>query len=76
MNRSLDEAVTIEIDVRLLGAVQLGDVESLWDDDIHATNTLQDTDRVGLRRNDTARLEDGTVTVTLPPVSWTALTLA
>lgn len=76
VNRSLDEEVTIEIDVRLLGAVQIRQVDSLWDDDIHASNTLQNTDRVGLRRNDTASLENGTVTVTLPPVSWTALTLS
>jgi alpha-N-arabinofuranosidase len=76
VNRSLDEEVTIDIDVRLLGAVALSHVESLWDDDIHAANTLQDPERVGLRPNGTARLEDGTVTITLPPVSWTALTLA
>ena len=76
VNRSLDEEVTIDIDVRLLGAVTLSHVESLWDDDIHAANTLQDPERVGLRPNETARLEDGTVTITLPPVSWTALTLA
>ena len=35
-----------------------------------------DPERVGLRPNETARLEDGTVTITLPPVSWTALTLS
>ena len=76
VNRSLDEEVTIDIDVRLLGAVTLSHVESLWDDDIHAANTLQEPERVGLRPNETARLEDGTVTITLPPVSWTALTLS
>ena len=76
VNRSLDEEVTIDIDVRLLGAVTLSHVESLWDEDIHAANTLRDPGRVGLRPNETARLEDGTVTITLPPVSWTALTLS
>jgi alpha-N-arabinofuranosidase len=76
VNRSLDEEVTIDIDVRLLGAVTLSNVESLWDDDIHAANTLQDPERVGLRPNESARLEDGAVTITLPPVSWTALTLS
>lgn len=76
VNRSMDEAVTIDIDVRLLGDVTLGEVESLYDDDIHAANTLSEPDRVRLRPNETARLENGTVTITLPPVSWTALTLA
>jgi alpha-N-arabinofuranosidase len=76
VNRSLDEEVTIDIDVRLLGDVHLGRVESIYDDDIHAANTLHEQDRVGVRTNDSARLEDGTVTITLPAVSWTALTLS
>ena len=68
---------TIDIDVRLLGRRDARRAsQSLYDDDIHAANTLQDPERVGLRPNETARLEDGTVTITLPPVSWTALTLA
>ena len=49
VNRSMDEAVTIDIDVRLLGDVRLGEVESLYDDDIHAANTLSEPDRVRLR---------------------------
>jgi len=75
VNRSMDEAVAIEIDVRLLGDVRVREVESLYDDDIHAANTLNEPDRVRLRPNDTALLEDGALTITLPPVSWTALTL-
>ncbi len=47
VNRSLDETVTIDIDVRLLGDVELGEVESLYDDDIHAANTLDDRDTSG-----------------------------
>ena len=51
-------------------------MQSLYDDDIHAANTLAHQDRVQLRPNETGRLADGKVTLTLPPVSWTALTLA
>ncbi|GAA3773423.1 alpha-N-arabinofuranosidase [Microbacterium kribbense] len=76
VNRSLEEAVTIEIDVALLGAVELGSVRTLHDDDMHAANTLGEPDRVGMKHNDTARLVGGVLTLTLPPVSWTALTLA
>lgn len=76
VNRSLEEDVTIEIDVRLLGDVELTSAESLHDDDIHAANTLEQPDRVGVRANESARLSGGTVTVTLPAVSWTALTLS
>ncbi len=76
VNRSLEEDIDIDIDVRLLGDIELGTVQSLWDEDIHATNTLQNPHRVGLRANESARLESGTVRVTLPRASWTALTLA
>jgi alpha-N-arabinofuranosidase len=76
VNRSLDEEITIEVDVRLLGDVDLGDAESLHDDDMHVANTLDGPDRVRPKANTTATLHDGIVAVTLRPVSWTTLTLA
>ncbi len=76
VNRSLDEEVSIDIDMSILGDVSIGSFRTLHDDDIHAVNTLTEQDRVSLRDNDTARVADGVVTVTLPPVSWSALTLA
>ena len=76
VNRSLDTDVTVEIDVALLGEVALRSAQTLHDEDIHAANTLADPDRVGMRDNDSARLSGTTVTVTLPPVSWSALALA
>lgn len=75
VNRSLEEAVEIVVDIALLGDVALRSAESLHDDDIHAANTLSDPERVGLRASETARLADGQLHVTLPPVSWTAVTL-
>ncbi len=75
VNRSLDEEATVEIDVALLGAVEIGSVQTLHDADIHAANTLADPERVGLQANRTAHRDGGVVTVTLPPVSWTAITL-
>ena len=35
----------------------------------------QDQNRVGLKQLDGAVLEEGTLTVTLPPVSWSAVAL-
>ncbi|GAB2846013.1 alpha-N-arabinofuranosidase [Microbacterium insulae] len=75
VNRSLDEEVSLEIDVRMLGAAALRSVRTLHDDDIHAANTLSEPERVTPRSNDSASLEDGTLTITLPPVSWTAVEL-
>ena len=45
------------------------------DDDLHAVNDLSNTERVGLRTNDTVRREGDTITIELPPVSWTAVSI-
>jgi alpha-N-arabinofuranosidase len=42
---------------------------------VYAKNTIDDRERVGLVANETAALADGTLTITLPPVSWTAVAL-
>lgn len=76
VNRSLDDEVTISIDTSRLGDVSLDSIRTLHDVDIHAVNTRDNPDRVELGHNDSSHQSDGLVTVTLPPVSWTALTLA
>jgi alpha-N-arabinofuranosidase len=68
--------VTIDIDTSILGDVSIDSLRTLHDDDIHAVNTRDDQNRVTLASNDSARSSNGVVTVTLPPVSWSALTLA
>lgn len=75
VNRSLDDEVEIVVDTSILGDVSILSAESLWDDDIHAANTAQQPDRVGLRSNDSARITDGALRMTLPPVSWTAVSV-
>jgi alpha-N-arabinofuranosidase len=76
VNRSLDEEVSLEIDTSILDGVTVRSFRTLSDEDIHAVNTLSTPDRVGLHDNDSTRTTEGAVTVTLPPVSWSALTLA
>jgi alpha-N-arabinofuranosidase len=76
VNRSLTDEITVDIDAGLLAAASIDSARSLYDDDMHAANTLAEPERVGLRDNTSARLVDGTVTITLPPVSWTALELS
>lgn len=75
VNRSLTEEVTLEIDTLALGRVSQAAATSLFDDDIHAANTLDEPDRVRPRENTSVDLGEGTVRITLPPVSWTVLTL-
>jgi alpha-N-arabinofuranosidase len=75
VNRSQTEEATITIDTAALGVVSVREAQTLADTDFYAKNVLDDRDRVGLTANDTVVLAPTTVTITLPPVSWTALAL-
>ena len=76
VNRSTAEPAEVTIDVAALGAVGVSSARTLTDADTSAKNTLEAPDRVGLVDNTSAVAGDGTITITLPPVSWTALSLA
>ena len=75
VNRSLTDAATLTIDSRALGAVTTVSATSIFDDDIHAANTLEHPDRVAPKENDSVDVSEGAVSVTLPPCSWTVLTI-
>ena len=75
VNRSRTEAITVTIDVSALGAVQLHSADTLADDDPYAKNTLETPERVAPAANATAAIAEGTLTIELPPVSWTAVSL-
>jgi alpha-N-arabinofuranosidase len=76
VNRSTTETQTVRVDVRDLGVGRIREALSLWDDDVYAKNTLHDQTRVGLRPTPVATLSDGELTLQLPPVSWTGVSLA
>ena len=76
VNRSQSEAFTVMVDARGFGVARLTEAVSLHDDDVYAKNTLQRPDRVALKRTESVILEEGILTVTLPPVSWTVLALS
>jgi alpha-N-arabinofuranosidase len=76
VNRSQDAATSVTIDVSHLGDVSIVETQTLADDDIYAKNTLAEQDRVSLAPNESATIVDGTLTITLPAVSWTAIALA
>ena len=75
VNRSQDDDVVLTVDLSVLDATILLDAQTLSDSDVYAKNTLSDPERVGLSRNKSVEIRDGSVLVTLPPVSWTALSL-
>jgi alpha-N-arabinofuranosidase len=75
VNRSQTEEATVTIDIAALGAVSVLEAQTLSDTDVNAKNTLDDPERVGMHVNDSAVVGDGSITVTLPAVSWTAIEL-
>ncbi|GIT80435.1 alpha-N-arabinofuranosidase [Leifsonia sp. LS1] len=75
VNRSLTEPIVATIDARSLGVSAIRETAMLHDADPNATNSPADPARVALRPNPSASVEDGLITVTLPPVSWTAVAL-
>jgi alpha-N-arabinofuranosidase len=76
VNRKQDGPTTVTIDVSHLGDVSIAETHTLADDDIYAANTLTDQNRVGVAANESAKIVDGTLTIELPAVSWTAIALA
>jgi alpha-L-arabinofuranosidase len=75
VNRSLTESAPVTVNLQALGDVSVLDAQMISDADFYARNTQDDPDRVGLKPNRSAAVEGGTLTVTLPPVSWTAVAL-
>jgi alpha-L-arabinofuranosidase len=75
VHRGLDAPATASIDIGSLRPVRLGESITLADDDPTATNTLEHQDRVTPAANQSARIEDGVLTIELPPISWTAVQL-
>jgi alpha-N-arabinofuranosidase len=75
VNRSQTEEATVTIDIATLGAVTVLSAQTLSDSDSTAKNTLDRPERVGLNDNGSAVVSGGTVTVTLPAISWTAIEL-
>jgi len=78
VNRSQEEELVLDVDLLPLGAVRLLEHVVLAEspEDPHALNTAQDRDRVVPRAGAGAHTGDSSVTVPLPPVSWSLLRLA
>ena len=76
VNRSTTSEATVTIDAAGFGSWSSVEANGIWDDDVNAKNTLEQQDRVGLRANTSVSVVDGTLTITLPPVSWTAVSLS
>jgi alpha-N-arabinofuranosidase len=79
VNRSLTDEATVTIDLSAFGAsganMRLLSALTLGDADASARNTLVEPERIAPHENVTTALEEDTVTMVLPPVSWSVLAL-
>ena len=73
VNRSLNDAVNLDIALDGIGDLDTATAQTLADPDYYASNTLADQHRVLPRRNETLRLHESTATIVLPPVSWSVI---
>jgi alpha-N-arabinofuranosidase len=80
VNRSLSEPADVTIDlgpaVERFRDLHLRSALTLSDADIEARNTIDEPNRIEPKRNDSAVLNGGTITLTLPAVSWTMVLVA
>ncbi|CAN3700180.1 Intracellular exo-alpha-(1-_5)-L-arabinofuranosidase [Microbacterium sp. MM2322] len=75
VHRGRHDAVDLVIDITGLGEVEIVETHLLADDDPSARNTLDDPERVQPRALEGARIVDGLLHVTLPPIAWAAVAL-
>jgi alpha-N-arabinofuranosidase len=76
VNRSLDQTIEVSVDVSRTGVTTVEEALTLADDNRLAVNSAVQPDRVVPHNAEGVRLEDGKLTISLPPISWTALALA
>ena len=75
VNRSLDGAATVTIDLTALEGARVVSARTLADADIDAKNTLAAPVRVQPGVNDSVQVDLGVLSIELPAVSWTELRL-
>ena len=76
VNRSTEGPIEVTVDVSRASVTTIAEAVTVHDDDRLATNSAEQPDRVTPQPNESVRIEDGTLIVTLPAISWTALSLS
>ncbi|PRZ06909.1 alpha-N-arabinofuranosidase [Isoptericola sp. CG 20/1183] len=74
-NRSVTDAVTLDVDLRGFGALRLLEALTLSNPDHTWTATADDDTSVAPRTNTSAKTADDRAYAELPPVSWTIIRL-
>ena len=75
VNRDVNGPVDLTVGLSGLGELVVREALTVGGGDPYARNTADDPDRVRPQELATATVENGTLTATLPPVSWAAIHL-
>ena len=75
VNRSLTETLTVEIDVRSAGDLELVEAVTLAHDDPYARSSVEDDTTLVPRPNPTAQVTGTRARLDVPPVSWSMVRL-
>ncbi|TDW70649.1 arabinosylfuranosidase ArfA [Kribbella pratensis] len=75
VNRSTEGPIEVTVDVSRTGVTTIAEALIMHAADPLAVNSATDPDHVVPQRLETATLVDGKLTVTLPAISWTAVSL-
>ena len=75
VNRNQSEPVELRLDVRALGATDLLEHLYIGGTDLDVSNSPDATERITPRNGTGVQLDNGSLDVVLPPVSWTMLRL-
>jgi len=70
VNRNFEEAIDIDIDLRGIEFSNLLESHVLRSDDLNATNTADNPERVRPEAGPAAKARDGVWRLTVPPASW------
>ena len=73
LNRSLDQSITLDMTLSGFGAVQVVQAKQLRHDDLEATNTSADPDRVSPTALEHVRVQGEQLSAELAPASWNVI---
>ncbi|PDP88915.1 alpha-L-arabinofuranosidase [Glycomyces fuscus] len=76
VNRSTDQHLTLDADLRGLAPGAVTGARTLSDGDPYASNTMDAPDRVVPRPAEGVSLDGGRLSAVLPPVSWSVITVS
>ena len=76
LNRALSDEMAVEASIGGFGPLRVREAITMSDCELNAVNTRDAPDRIKPRPLDGVRVNDGRIHATLPPASWTVLSLA